>query len=329
MQLRILREVAIKTLPEEFLRDPERLARFRREARAASALNHPHICTVHDLGEHEGHPFIVMELLDGETLRAKMEQGPLPLDEVLDIGAQLSKGLETAHAQGIVHRRYQAGQRLRDALRDGQDPRFRACTRRRGRRIADHRSGKSHRRGDVLGTVSYMSPEQARGEELDARSDMFSVGVVLYEMTTGCAAFRGKTTAWIIDRLLNHPVEPPTRSSPNLPGDLDKLISGLLTKDRNQRSTTAHEVGRLLRKIRENTGSRPAPTPGPEKKSIAVLPFENRSADPDNEYFSDGLTDEIIADLSQIKGLRVISRNSSKQLMGSGQDLQLRLPETS
>ena len=321
------REVAIKTLPAEFSQDEDRLVRFQREARAASALNHPNICIVHDLDEHDGAPFIVMELLKGENLTEKMARGPLAINQALDLGMQLADALDAAHNKGIVHRDIKPANifvtdRGTAKLLDFGLARVQVATS-SGAPTVDNLTNS----GAVLGTVSYMSPEQARGEELDARTDLFSLGVVFYEMTTGRPAFIGNTTAVIFDRLFNKVLDPPTRLNPEVPRELDAMIEKLLAKDRNQRSSSAWELRAGIERIKLDSASRrgksqPSGEPNDGETSIAVLPFENHSADADNEYFSDGLTDEIITDLSQIQSLRVISRNSSMQLKGSGKDLK-------
>ena len=316
------REVAIKILPEEFSRDEDRLVRFQREARAASALNHPNICIVHDLDEHDGAPFIVMELLKGENLTEKMARGPLAINDVLGLGMQLADALDAAHNEGIIHRDIKPAnifvtERGTAKLLDFGLARVQVATSSGAPTVDDLTVS-----GAVLGTVSYMSPEQARGEELDARTDLFSLGVVFYEMTTGRPAFVGNTTAVIFDRLFNKVLDPPTRLSPGIPKELDMLVEGLLAKNRNQRSSSARDLKTSLERIKGSSGVRSIGQPDTGKKSIVVLPFENMSADPDNEYFSDGLTDEIITDLSQIGSLRVISQNSSMQLKGSAKDLK-------
>ena len=321
------REVAIKTLPEEFTRDKDHVARFQREARAASALNHPNICTVYDLDEHEDAPFIVMELLTGETLTDKMARGPLAIDQTLDLGMQLADGLDAAHSEGIIHRDIKPANifvtdRGTAKLLDFGLARAQVATSAEGQTVDNITNS-----GALVGTVSYMSPEQARGEELDARTDLFSLGVVFYEMATGRSAFAGNTAAVTFDRLFNYVLDPPTRLNPEVPGGLDGVIEKLLAKDRNQRSSSARELRVDIERVKRDSASgsvrsRTSRKPDDGKTSIAVLPFENQSADADNEYFSDGLTDEIIADLSQIGSLRVISRTSSMQLKGSGKDLK-------
>ena len=325
---RLGREVAIKTLPPNLLRGGEQLARFRREARAASALNHPNICTIHDLAEHDGQPVIVMELLRGDTLRDLLVRGALGLDRVLDLGVQLADALEAAHSQGIIHRDIKPAnifvtERGVAKILDFGVARFQhAAVDEAQTEAADY---VTHA-GDVMGTVAYMSPEQARGETLDPRTDVFSLGIVLYEMTTGRLAFPGNTTAVIFNRILSTPVEPVTQVNPALPKALDALFDRLLAKERDRRCPSARDVRENLTQLRREaqatTERSPTGQVAAEKTSIVVLPFENLSADADNEYFSDGLTDEIITDLSQIRTLRVISRNSSMQLKGTGKDLK-------
>jgi eukaryotic-like serine/threonine-protein kinase len=326
---RLGREVAIKTLPADLSRGGEQLARFRREARAASALNHPNICTIHDLAEHDGQPLIVMELLRGDTLRDLLVRGALALDRVLDLGVQLADALEAAHGEGIIHRDIKPANifvtdRGVAKILDFGVARFQhAAVDEAQTEAADY---VTHA-GDVMGTVSYMSPEQARGETLDERTDVFSLGIVLYEMTTGRFAFPGNTTAVIFNRILTTPVEPVTQVNPALPRALDILFDRLLAKERDRRCSSARELrGNLaqLRREAQSTTERSRTTQeaAADKPSIVVLPFENLSADAENEYFSDGLTDEIITDLSQIRTLRVISRNSSMQLKATGKDLK-------
>jgi len=327
---RLGREVAIKTLPADFSRGGEQLARFRREARAASALNHPNICTIHDLAEHDGQPIIVMELLRGDTLRDLLVRGALALDRVLDLGVQLADALEAAHGESIIHRDIKPANifvtdRGVAKILDFGVARFQhAAVDEAQTEAADY---VTHA-GDVMGTVAYMSPEQARGETLDARTDLFSLGIVLYEMTTGRLAFPGNTTAVIFNRILTAAVEPVTQVNPALPRALDVLFERLLAKERDRRCSSARELCGNLAQLRREAHSttersRTTQEAAADKPSIVVLPFENLSADADNEYFSDGLTDEIITDLSQIRTLRVISRNSSMQLKGTGKDLKV------
>ena len=324
---KLRREVAIKVLPEEFSRDEDHLARFQREARAASALNHPNICIVHDLDEHDGAPFIVMELLRGETLAEKMARESLEISEVLDLGIQLADALDAAHNEGIIHRDIKPAnifvtERGTAKLLDFGLARVQAAGVAGASTVDDVTAS-----GAVLGTVSYMSPEQARGEELDARTDLFSLGVVFYEMTTGRPAFSGNTTPIIFDRLFNKVLDPPTRINPKVPRELDAMIEKLLVKDRNQRSSSASELKAGIDRIKLESASRrgksrPSEDPDDGKTSIAVLPFANMSADPDQEYFCDGMAEEIINALSHVNGLRVVARTSAFAFKDKQQDVR-------
>src|SRR5688572_19200430 len=322
------REVAIKTLPAG-LSGGEHLARFKREARAASALNHPHICTIYDLCEHGDTPFIVMELLKGDVLSDLLVRGPLGLDHALGLGVQLADALEAAHAEGIIHRDIKPANIFVTHRGDAKILDF-GVARIQHAAVEDVQTEAADfvtHAGGVIGTVAYMSPEQARGEPLDSRTDLFSLGVVFYEMVTGRLAFPGPTTAVIFNRILSSAIEPATTVNPVLPKAVDTLFARLLAKERERRHSNARELrGELqaLQRAPQTTAasSRPTYETAGDKPLIVVLPFENLSADPDNEYFSDGLTDEIITDLSQIRTLRVISRNSSMQLKGAGKDLK-------
>jgi serine/threonine protein kinase len=326
---RLDRDVAIKTLPPALAANADHLARFRREARAASALNHPNICTIYDLSEHDEQPFLVMELLSGTTLAARLAEGSLALEHAVDLGLQLADALDAAHGRGIIHRDikpaniFVTDRGLAKILDFGLA--------RMPTVVVDDAltqdAGFLTQAGAVAGTVAYMSPEQARGETLDARTDLFSLGVVLYEMTTGRPAFAGNTSAVTFNRILSGVFEPPTRVNPSLPKELDRLFESLLATDRARRCASARDLrAGLERFARTKSGSQPSVRPAndgdDDRRSIVVLPFQNLSADPDNEFFSDGLTDEIIADLSQLRTLRVISRNSSMQLKGVGKDLK-------
>jgi non-specific serine/threonine protein kinase len=326
---RLGREVAIKTLPVNLARGGEHLARFRREARAASALNHPHICTIYDLSEDTETPFIVMELLKGETLSDLLVRGPLAVDRALALCLQLADALEAAHAEGIIHRDIKPANIFVTTRGDAKILDF-GVARIQHAALDDVQTEAADfitRGGGVIGTVAYMSPEQARGEALDARTDLFSLGVVFYEMTTGRLAFPGPTTAVIFNRILSAAIEPATDVNPALPKALDALFGRLLAKERDRRYSSARELREALQTLRHEPTSavRSAPSvpaTAHDKPSIVVLPFESLSADADNEFFSDGLTDEIITDLSQIRTLRVISRNSSMQLKGARKDLK-------
>jgi non-specific serine/threonine protein kinase len=317
------RPVALKFLPAEATRDRTALDRFLREARSAASLNHPHICTIHEIGEHEGEPFIVMELLEGQTFKDLVESGPVRVERLLDLAAQVADGLEAAHAKGIVHRDIKpanifvtrSGQAkildfglaklvpLLDAA--GQSEVATAVPR-----------GELTSAGSTLGTLFYMSPEQARGEALDARSDLFSFGAVLYELATGARAFDGGTAAVVFQAIFGETPRP-SRHNPSLPPELDRIIGKALEKDPELRYQTAAELRSDLRRLRRDldSGRSPAaadsgpsaPAPAAER-SVAVLYFENLSSAKDDEYFRDGMTEDIITELTKIEDLKVFPR---------------------
>ena len=322
------RRVALKFLPAEMAQDSQLLERFQREARAASSLNHPNICTIHSIEQHDRRHFIVMELLEGQTLAQKMGRQPMEVEKLLPIGLQIADALESAHAKGIVHRDIKPAnifitERGQVKILDFGLAKVSTGENARGAAVEQGETlgfgAELTSPGALVGTVSYMSPEQARGQLVDARTDIFSTGTVLYQMATGTLPFQGDTSAVIFDAILNRDAKPAAEVNPLLPAEFVRILEKTLEKDRNLRCQTATELKtdfiRLkrdlessARRTREKTDSDSGVQKQAVKKSVAVLYFENLSGAKEDEYLRDGITEDVITELSKIRGLNIFSR---------------------
>jgi len=362
---RLNRAVALKFLPDNMLQDPQALERFRREARAASALNHPGICTIYDIGEQHGRGFIAMEFIDGETLRSHIHGTALPFEETLKLGIQIADALDAAHAQGIIHRDIKPAnifvtKRGQAKVLDfGLAKLVPKGVARTGADFGGELPGSSSIVGIISGTPSYMSPEQVRGDNLDQRTDIFSLGLLLYEMGTGRQAFSGGTGGRIIEAVLTRSPVPARNINPDISPRLEEIINKALHKDRDQRYQHAADIRADLQRLeRDNdtvgitanefapsilrsttshlhsTGKPTARNSTPQSgavrservskiiDSLAVLSFENASRDPQNEYLSDGIAGSLINILATVPKLRVIAQSTVFRYKGRPIDPQ-------
>ena len=324
---RLGRRVALKFLPPEMAKDSQLLERFQREARAASALNHSNICTIHAIEEHDRQHFIVMELLEGQTLAQKMGKQPMEIERVVPIAIQIADALESAHAKGIVHRDIKPANIF---LTDRGNVKILdfglARIEQQGLGAGEGSSAMGGMMteagltspGSAVGTIMYMSPEQARGGLVDARTDIFSLGTVLYQLATGALPFPGDTSAVIFDAILNREPAPAETVNGSVPKEFSHILMKMLEKDRNLRCQTATELKTDLLRLKRDleSGKRRAaevaePKSGAGRsapKSLAVLYFENLSGVKEDEYLRDGITEDIITELAKIRGLNTFSR---------------------
>jgi len=309
-------------------------ARFEREARAASALNHPNICAIYDVGEIEGRPFLVMELLEGTNLRECFRGKPLDIPTTIALGIQIAEALEEAHSKGIVHRDIKPANIFVTDRGNAKVLDFGLASQVERTKPTDPTLSEYElltRPGSVIGTIAYMSPEQARGELLDARADLFSLGAVLYEMVTARAAFAGNTPAIIFDSLLNQDPPPASNFNPEVPFGLQEVITRSLRKDRAERYQSASAIRDDLKGLVSPTSSKGKPLSGTREggtierrtsfvDSIAVLPFDSASADPDTEYLGDGIAESILNNLSRLQTIRVVPRTTVFRYKGKTSD---------
>lgn len=308
------RLVALKFLPEHLLYDPTSKARFIQEAKGASAINHPNITTVYEIDEIDGKSFIAMELIEGKSLRELIEKNKLAIDQVIDMAIQICEGLHKAHQSDIVHRDIKP-----ENILIGKDDLVKILDFGLAKLKGTSRLTQT---GTTTGTVAYMSPEQAQGEEVDQRSDIFSLGVVLYELLTGQLPFKGEHQAAIIYSICNEEPEPLARYKSGVPEELQRIVKKVLAKNKQERYQHIDDLLADLKRLKRELGEEKEPIKK-DKKSVAVLYFENLSSEPESDYFTDGITEDIITDLSKIESIKVTSRNAVLPYKGKPVDIPL------
>ncbi|HEX5029983.1 MAG TPA: protein kinase, partial [Candidatus Eisenbacteria bacterium] len=317
--LRLGRDIALKVLPETLARNADHLARFEHEARTVAGLNHPSIVTLHSVEDTDGIRFITMELVEGQSLADLVTPGGLPLTRVLDVAIAIADALTAAHERRVVHRDLKPANVM--VTREGRVKVLDFGLAKGAPPTTDDSEGLTvgafSSPGHVAGTAPYMAPEQIRGEAVDARTDLFAFGILLYELLTGQRPFAAPTTMALCAAILHEAPAPLAPARADLPPDVGRIVTRCLEKDPRERIQTALDVSHELRQVRKSLEAVHAPRSTSEKiASIAVLPFANRSASADDEYFSDGLADELLNVLARIKGLRVTARSSAFTFKG-------------
>ena len=322
--VRLHRQVALKFLPAEMAQDLTALERFRREAEAASALNHPNICTIYDIGESDGKAFIAMEYLEGSTLKCCISGRPIELKRLLELTSEIADALAAAHTKNIIHRDIKPGNIFVTEGGHAKILDFGLA------KIADHGGTAEEtatltlsQPGSIIGTLPYMSPEQLQGLRVDHRTDIFSLGTVLYEMATGHQPFAGRNAMELSSSILRDNPAPVTELRTDLPTGLQRILDRCLVKEVTERYPSARELREAIDRLRHEIASGSRNIATSTDASIAVLPFTNMSADPENEFFADGITEEIINALTQIEDLRVAARTSAFSFKGKHVDLRI------
>ena len=314
---KLQRRVALKFLPAHFNNDSEVRARFTREAQSVAKLNHPNIVTIYEVSDFNGRPFFAMEYVEGRPLNYYCSEKKLSTNEIINIAIQICDGLAKAHQMGITHRDIKSSNIVIDSDKRAKILDFGLAFVKGGEQIT--------KAGSTLGTVAYMSPEQAQGREIDHRSDLFSFGAVVYELITGRTPFKRDNDASMLVAIINEGVEPLVRYTSDVPPELQRIVSKCLSKNLEERYQSAADIAADFRSVARSLASGKDVSSGQvtaSRPSIAVLPFTNMSADPENEYFSDGLTEELLNTLAKNPELKVSGRTSSFAFKGKQEDLR-------